>query len=459
MIKQISLFDNTSINTLDISEDEREYLKKYVDCKIKDLYKSNMHSILVYPYSFIKSNDKVGNCCLIEKINGIIMTGNVVGFIRHNNINIRIHSRFSGVDDFFIYYMLERVTSLNLFTKNTPTSHRNNSSDLLWVFFPLLLNRALTQGVYKKYVTKDYNGNNLKGEIDVKRHLRLNIPANGKIAYRTRELSYDNSVTQLIRHTIEYLKSSSYGRALLKNNAITKDCVKRIVDATYTYDSRKRSTIIRENIRPVVHPYYDRYTALHTLCMNILRGDTLDYNKKGEKDFGILIDVSWLWEEYLNTIFEKNKLGFIHPRNREGRGKFAKNIFTVPNVHLGFYQDKGMEIPYIQPDFYLENKLVIDAKYKEYKSLLGKKDSLREDRFQLLSYMYILKLQKGMLIVPNESTEEQTYESLTLNGYGGNMFLYRMPVDSSECNSYSEFVDFMHVRENILFQIIEDMIR
>ena len=116
--------------------------------------------------------------------------------------------------------------------------------------------------VYRdNYYPANQSLKNLKGEIDVKRHLRFNIPANGKIAYRTRELSYDNSVTQLIRHTIEYLKRTSYGRYLLKNNAITKDAVKRIVDATFTYDSRERSTVIRENIRPVIHPYYDRYTA------------------------------------------------------------------------------------------------------------------------------------------------------------------------------------------------------
>jgi 5-methylcytosine-specific restriction endonuclease McrBC regulatory subunit McrC len=56
-----------------------------------------------------------------------------------------------------------------------------------------------------------------------------------------------------------------------------------------------------------------------------------------------------LWEEYLNTILRD--LGFKHPESNIGKGSiklFQKN------------QD-------IYPDFYIENQIVIDAKYKKLK--------------------------------------------------------------------------------------------
>ena len=45
----------------------------------------------------------------------------------------------------------------------------------------------------------------MRGTIDINRHLKLNLPFNGRVAYRTREFSHDNHVTELIRHTIEYI--------------------------------------------------------------------------------------------------------------------------------------------------------------------------------------------------------------------------------------------------------------
>ena len=36
---------------------------------------------------------------------------------------------------------------------------------------------------------------------------KKNIPFMGKIAYTTREHSYNNNLTQLVRHTIEYIKT------------------------------------------------------------------------------------------------------------------------------------------------------------------------------------------------------------------------------------------------------------
>lgn len=82
--------------------------------------------------------------------------------------------------------------------------------------FPKFLNEALSQGLYKEYKRNEYNDANVRGTIDINRHLRSNMPFNGRVAYRTREFSHDNHVTELIRHTIDYISKSRFGRTLLE---------------------------------------------------------------------------------------------------------------------------------------------------------------------------------------------------------------------------------------------------
>ena len=57
---------------------------------------------------------------------------------------------------------------------------------------------------------------NVWGTIDVQRHIRMNILFNGKVACKTREHSYDNFTTELIRHRIEFIKASEFGSAILE---------------------------------------------------------------------------------------------------------------------------------------------------------------------------------------------------------------------------------------------------
>ncbi len=58
--------------------------------------------------------------------------------------------------------------------------------DLLVFLFPYYLNEAMRKGIYKEYVKREYNNANIKGAVDVGKHIRSNVPFVGKVAYRTR---------------------------------------------------------------------------------------------------------------------------------------------------------------------------------------------------------------------------------------------------------------------------------
>ena len=75
--------------------------------------------------------------------------------------------------------------------------------------FPGLLSKALRQGLLKKYVKFERNDANIKGVVNINRHIRFNQPFNGKVAYTQRDHTANNEVIHLIRHTIEYIKTTS----------------------------------------------------------------------------------------------------------------------------------------------------------------------------------------------------------------------------------------------------------
>ena len=84
--------------------------------------------------------------------------------------------------------MLRRVAQISLFHLDH-TTDQDDGFDFLIYLFPNLLNKAISQGVYKKYVTRRYNDANVRGVIDINRHIRYNEPFNGRVSYTTREFS------------------------------------------------------------------------------------------------------------------------------------------------------------------------------------------------------------------------------------------------------------------------------
>ena len=377
---------------------------------IGDLMKDEGCDVLVWPYSFQDSVDEIKNQCIfqISEKNGknidSLTTGNVVGFIGKGNTHIRIHSRFSSdvnkggnVNDYFLYYMLGRVMAANWFNLDTSSSAQDSAFDFLLFFFPKLLKEALSQGMYKKYVYHEYNDANIRGVIDVNRHIRLNIPVNGKIAYRTREFCYDNPVTQLIRHTIEFIRRKSFGKSILHNDPDTEACVQQIIQATPTYQAQQRQAVITENLRPVIHPFYTKYTALQKLCLRILRHEKLSYGQANDnKIHGILIDAAWLWEEYVGRILSEKGTGLAH-YTRSSRFRLLQTT-------------NGKHFQQVIPDYYdKENELVADAKYIP----LHRYDHLDADRAAAVYYktimcMYRFDTKVGFLFHPC-SQEDATY--------------------------------------------------
>lgn len=390
----INLKDNSPKSILDIGmsddiiENFKNQLYKLSSCTIKDLQNDN--DILFFSNKISHIDDGIEDYHIFHFNGSIINTTNVVGFLSLDSIDINIKSRFSSEHDYFFYYLLSKVFGVNITALEHSFTNDRGFSFLLFLF-PYYFAKALRTGIYKKYITIHYNNCNVKGTVDFKRHIKYNLIDKSRIAYDAREHSINNNITQLIRHTIEYIKTKPMGNMILKQKHI-KEFINHIVQATPDYDKNQRQAIISKNLRKLVHPYYYEYEPLRKLCVQILRHEKLLYNESNKKVYGILFNIAWLWEEYVNILL--SPLGYTH------YGKKIKN-----NANIYFLKNKIWQV---FPDFVHDiNRIVLDTKYKN----LDKEDYPKAaDKHQLISYMYTLQSKKGGFVYPSNVTRDvKTY--------------------------------------------------
>ncbi len=377
-----------------------------------------------------------------------LKTGNIMGFAGCGSTRLTIRSRFSqsNGNDWFMLYMLQKVFSINVFALDHSRS-QDYALDIAAMLFPYFLKKAMDQGVYREYVHRGYNDSRARGFIDFNAHIRYNYPfRNGKISYRTCEYVYDNTVTQLIRHTIEHLQRKTIFGGVLKPPETQKQ-VKQIKMATPTYRRSDLRKVMLANTKPKIHPYYSEYRPLQRLCLQILHHERFGYGDTDENIHGILFDGAWLWEEYLNITL--SKAGFAHPRNKTGEGRYYP-----------FKENRKNEM---YPDFYYPKNgaenggridLVADAKYKRLNTIE------RNDLFQMISYMHVMASNRGILICPSALSDtdvdgivSQPFVSKeqygTLKGKGGEIFICRVNIPKTD--DYAGFVRAMgQIEEEIV---------
>ena len=390
---------------------------------------SREDNIFIFPNDLMNSSDLEKDQKIFETVNQKIKTGNVIGFLGCGQERLTISSRFSDEsNDYFLHYLLNKVLHINLTSLDVALSREERLYQLLMYLFPKYLQAALRKGLYKEYQRFSHNDSHVKGVIDVRNHLKKNLPFTGNIAYTTREFTYDNPFMQLIRHTIEYIKNQkSIGQGVLDSLSTSRENVAEIVRVTPSYKLADRAKIIRGNqSKPIRHAYFHEYRKLQELCLMILNQEKHGLGYQDQKIHGILFDVAWLWEEYVHTLLPKD---FIHPRNKEKLGGIS--VFSVGKRK-------------VYPDFYdRERKIVLDAKYKKLE--FTEKGINREDLFQLISYSYILKAEKAGLIFPSEKKAIDN-EIGKLAGYGALLKKWSIQIPQNS-SSYREFCEMMENSE------------
>ncbi len=415
--------------SIEIDDLDRENLLKIANTPIKDL-----NGLLVFPPDLKTNKDDIGTESIFTINESTLTANDILGFIGVNDTELTIHSRFAKNDqqDYFLHYMVAKVFNINLFDLSHSTSD-DKAFDFLLLLFPYFLKEALQQGLYKKYVVNCYNDTHIRGQIDVARFVKMDVPFAGKVAYNVREYSYDNEITQLIRHTIEYIRVGKLHQ-ILKTDPDTKAYVEQICQVTPTYKYHDRARIISKNLKPPTSPFFTKYATLQRLCISILNHKKLKYGEAKNRIYGILFSGSWLWEEYLWKAILKD-CSFSHAENKTGKNP----IYLFKGNHYHRY-----------PDYYKEN-VILDAKYKH----LDRSDEIdRNDMHQIISYMYVRMAKIGGFVYPHEKDETIKNDLFgELNGYGGDVRKIGIKIPQNTNN----LMDFAEVMRNIENEAIAEI--
>ena len=175
----------------------------------------------------------------------------------------------------------------------------------------------------------------------------------------------------------------------------------------------------------------------------------MQYAKSDSPVYGILFDGAWLWEEYLNTILQD--LNFEHPTNKDRKGGIKLFDNTAGSGEETFNKCYRR----IYPDFYKENSsddkkdgVILDAKYKHLEN-----GFVRDDLYQVISYMHTMKIDKGGFIYPfaltspgNLTVEVKTFH---LAGLGGTIRTIAFPI-TQNAENYELFKTQMQKAESEL---------
>ena len=435
-MKQIRIKDN--------SQYDKEYLTDIprLTRKIesKTLEQLEHEGVFVFPELVADAEDITKDQMTLQRIGNCYRTQDVMGFIGYGDERLVLTSRFADENsDYFLQYMLEQVLDFpNIVDLSTSANQDDRLFHMLLFLFPYYLEQAVRKGLFKTYIRRKYNDSNIKGVIDISRHIDKNTPFVGKVAYDQREYSHDNYLMELIRHTIEFIKKKPYGQKIL---ARVKDEVQLVVDATQEYAPFDKRSIIEKNTRNVVrHAYYREYRSLQHLCLLILQQQKHQIGSGARQIYGILFDGAWLWEEYVNQLISDK---FYHPRNKGCEG--AQRLFAGG-------------IGLIYPDFIGREqslRLIADAKYKPTDNIGGK------DYLQLLAYMLRFDAKTGYYLYPDSQStgdvrlmlnEGVKYENNVKAREDICVIKHGLQIPDNT-NSYQEFSAFMKSSEDAFKKI------
>lgn len=389
--------DNTLTRIQDVTISD-DFVKEIANKSIESLETANL---FLFPPKVNDMEDLDTSHFLLKANTDEIRTTNVMGIIGYKNERLFIGSRFDHSNDYFFYYMLKKVLNMNVINTEVNMEQQSSFLELLISMFPKFLNNAMKKGLYKEYKVRQNNDTNIKGVIDFKRHLKENVPFLGKIAYNTREYSYENPVVHLIRYTIEFIKRRRGLRQVLYMNDVTRENVHVIEANSLHFEAAGVTKTIHHNAKnPVRHGYYLEYQALQRICIAILRAESHYFTRDSDNEvYGVLFDGAWLFEEYINTLIGSR---YLHPQNTKGLGR--QYLFNNGN---------GL----IYPDFISRsevNQKVADAKYKPIHNIYGR------DYLQLVAYMYRFDAVEGYFIYPFQRSihDHQDKKLSLLSGVG-----------------------------------------
>lgn len=179
------------------------------------------------------------------------------------------------------------------------------------------------------------------------------------------------------------------------------ECITQFRNIMQPASRQEAQKLVQRERRKITHSIYHDWEEVRKTAILILRhmGIFVRETQAEKTIHGVLINMNWVWEQYLQSILEdeiKEEYTFQPQNERE-------TFFRIP--------DKESQRK-LKPDLCIYKKgnkttpaLILDAKYKNAWSDAAQngnfnEKSVREDCFQILAYMYRFRCNKAGIFCP-----------------------------------------------------------
>ncbi|MFD2834088.1 hypothetical protein [Gramella sp. AN32] len=288
-----------------------------------------------------------------------IKTFNIVGSFFYKNHQLNINCRFGNS---FLEYMIANTSGfIELENLGGVSKDVGFGEWILILYWKMQIKKAFAMGLYKTYKKRSEELSTIRGSIDINAYIKKQY-FDGKTQCAFNEHSYDNHLNYTIQKAFKKIARS-------KSNFLLKDIqeIKRTFDNLYF--SRTSQTTLSTKVS---NPFYHKYNEVYELSRKIINDEFLSFRNPDSEFSAFVFDISLLFEHHIRKILK-------------GRFELAeknKTEFKVPN---------GISENHLFPDVVIEHTekeiSLFDVKYKRFYTEGNFAGVLREDRFQLISYL------------------------------------------------------------------------
>lgn len=230
---------------------------------------------------------------------------------------------------------------------------KSDRSAILEYLFLTNFKIAFALGLPSHYLKIQDKGLNIKGKIDFKRYLSEDILFGDKISFSYSQREYVQDIVDLLFLTMKSIDSNKNEYSLLKG-----DYARYYRQLRQLYSGKKVSYRTIKNIEKhssLSNPLYVRYRKVLYYAKMILQSKGIFY-AENSTDAGIpgfLIDISELWEVYLEIILRNHFVDYNVEAQKE-LALYNNTFFNRSNF----------------PDIIMESSdttIILDAKFKTMK--------------------------------------------------------------------------------------------
>ena len=322
-------------------------------------------------------------------IDGKISARNYVGVVQFDNIRIEVYPKIFSDEEtenvkkwqLNLLYWLTYCRKIKF-----PFSFADVSKlkfddylELLIYVFANYTEEILSQQPFQAYQKVEEETTFLKGRLSFENYTKHNLTT-GKWQnmYCTHEpFVYDNLFNRIIKYVTRRFSAIS-------ENYLNKEKLNKILFLLHDVSDIRCTTEDCEKVK--LNPLYDDHKNILELCKLFLSNQVIDMDSEDNRNFCFLVPMEYIFEDFI--------FGFISDKWP------SLNIRSQSTDFLALNQ--GSQVFQIRNDIYINDKLIIDTKYK----IRGTGDGLKagvnqNDLYQMVSYSIRRNCKDVLLLYPN----------------------------------------------------------